>query len=166
MRLGRGNVAQLIPRPEASGLKLSALRWVCLIVSSGAPLPFLPVENFPQDGAGRSLERYGADDGLGNCKNCTLMHVIAKKRTQIYALREGRSRGVAAAVMTALRRLAKKKNYKIFNFNISGGWRRQLPARTWLLCHQSHLSHPPRPTNWLLRRTLGMSLACQMKFIA
>jgi len=48
------------------------------------PLPFLPVENFPQDGAGA----IGADDGLGNCKNCTLMHVIAKKRTQIYALGE------------------------------------------------------------------------------
>lgn len=36
--------------------------------------------------------------------------------------------------------LPKKKNYKIFNFNISGGWRRQLPSKLLLFPHSP--THP------------------------
>lgn len=40
----------------------------------------------------------------------------------------------------------KKKNYKIFNFNISGGWRRQLPSKLLLLLlHRHPLCLTPAP---------------------
>lgn len=46
-----------------------------------------------------------------------------------------------AVLPPSLPLLPKKKNYKIFNFNISGGWRRQLPSKLLLFHHSpSHTS--------------------------